>query len=35
MDWIELESNALLRVDKIVEKNQMNECIMQVLALIN
>ena len=35
MDWIELESNALFRVDKIVEKNQMNECIMQVLALIN
>ena len=34
MDWIELESNALYRVDKIVEKKS-NECIMQVLALIN
>ena len=25
LDW-----NALFRVDKIVEKNQINECIMQV-----
>ena len=34
--WIGLDSNALFRVDKIVEKkNQINECIIQVRAHIN
>ena len=33
--WIGLDWNALFRVDKIVEKNQINECIIQVLAHIN
>ena len=35
LDWIELDWNALFHVDKIVEKNQINECIIQVLAHIN
>ena len=30
MDW-----NALFNVDRITEKNQINECIIQVLAHIN
>ena len=34
-DWIGLDWNALFHVDKIVEKNQINECIIQVLAHIN
>ena len=34
--WIGLDWIALFHVDKIVEKkNQINECIMQVLAHIN
>ena len=33
--WTGLDWNALFRVDKIVEKNQINECIIQVLAHIN
>ena len=28
--WIGLDWNALFLVDKIVEKNQINECIIQV-----
>ena len=35
LDWIEKDWNALIYVDKITEKNQINECIIQVLAHIN
>ena len=35
MDWIELDWNTLFRVDKIVEKIQINKCIIQVLAHVN
>ena len=35
MNWIGLDWNALFRVDKIVKKYQINECIIQVLAHIN
>ena len=36
LNWIGLDWNALFHVDKIIEKkNQINECIIQVLAHIN
>ena len=35
LDWIRLDWNALFRVDKIVEKKNNNECLIQVLAYIN
>ena len=36
LDWIELDWNALFRVDKIVEKKiKLIKCIIQVLAYIS
>ena len=35
LDWIGLDWNALFRVNKIIEKNQINKCIIQVLSHIN
>ena len=35
LDWLGLEWSALFCVDKIVEKNNNNKCIIQVLAYIN
>ena len=35
LDSIGLDWNALFRVDKIVEKNQINKCVIQVVAHIN
>ena len=35
LHWIGLDWNALFRVNKIIEKNQINKCIIQVLSHIN
>ena len=35
INWIGLDWSTLFRVDKTVEKNQINECIIQVLVYIS